>query len=252
MNIKAKLDKALLNQSFEKEEFSGIWLRYRSVAKMYSEIENAICVLTDLKTRRSVIHYGGMSSLIGNDRSGEETEISSIWEDEILNKVHPEDVRKKQILEYYFFHFLKKIPIAEWTDYYMAINLRIRSHSAEYLTILHRMFYAVEEDNVRLALCIYNISGNNVNALLHENGVIINSMNGITLYYNEFKYRDILSAREKEILLLIAHGKMSKEIAESLEISLNTVNRHRQNILQKLQVKNSIEAYRLAKAMELV
>ncbi|WET50975.1 helix-turn-helix transcriptional regulator [Chryseobacterium indologenes] len=252
MNIKAKLDKALLNQSFEKEEFSGIWLRYRSVAKMYSEIENAICVLTDLKTRRSVIHYGGMSSLIGNDRSGEETEISSIWEDEILNKVHPEDVRKKQILEYYFFHFLKKIPIAEWTDYYMAINLRIRSHSAEYLTVLHRMFYAVEEDNVRLALCIYNISGNNVNALLHENGVIINSMNGTTLYYNEFKYRDILSAREKEILLLIAHGKMSKEIAESLEISLNTVNRHRQNILQKLQVKNSIEAYRLAKAMELV
>ncbi|MDM1555912.1 MULTISPECIES: response regulator transcription factor [Chryseobacterium] len=252
MNIKAKLDKALLNQSFEKEEFSGIWLRYRSVAKMYSEIENAICVLTDLKTRISVIHYGGMSSLIGNDRSGEETEISSIWEDEILNKVHPEDVRKKQILEYYFFHFLKKIPIAEWTDYYMAINLRIRSHSAEYLTVLHRMFYAVEEDNVRLALCIYNISGNNVNALLHENGVIINSMNGTTLYYNEFKYRDILSAREKEILLLIAHGKMSKEIAESLEISLNTVNRHRQNILQKLQVKNSIEAYRLAKAMELV
>ncbi len=44
-----------------------------------------------------------MSSLVGNDRSGEETEISSIWEDEILNKVHPDDVRKKQVLEHYFF-----------------------------------------------------------------------------------------------------------------------------------------------------
>ncbi|BAP32598.1 uncharacterized protein CHSO_3561 [Chryseobacterium sp. StRB126] len=252
MNIKAKLDKALLNQSFENEEVSGIWLKYRSIAKMYSEIEKAICVLTDLKTRRSVIHYGGMSSMIGDDRSGEETEISSIWEDEILNKVHPEDVRKKLVLEHYFFHFLKEIPMAEWMDYYMVVNLRMRSHSAEYLTVLHRMFYAVEEDNARLALCIYSISGNNVNALLHENGVIVNSMNGTTLYYNEFKYRDVLSAREKEVLLLIAHGKMSKEIAESLEISLNTVNRHRQNILQKLQVKNSIEAYRLAKAMELV
>ncbi|AZB33496.1 response regulator transcription factor [Chryseobacterium bernardetii] len=193
-----------------------------------------------------------MSSLVGNDRSGEETEISSIWEDEILNKVHPDDVRKKQVLEHYFFHFLKEIPIAEWMDYYMAVNLRMRSRSGEYLTVLHRMFYAVEEENVRLALCIYNVSGNNVNTLLHENGVIINSMNGTTLYYNEFKYRDLLSAREKEVLLMIAHGKMSKEIAESLEISLNTVNRHRQNILQKLQVKNSIEAYRLAKAMELV
>lgn len=252
MNIKAKLDKALLNQSFENEDVSGIWLKYRTIAKMYSEIENAICVLTDLKTRKSVIHYGGMSSLIGDDRRGEETEISSIWEDDILNKMHPEDVRKKQILEHYFFHFLKEIPMAERMDYYMAVNLRMRSCSGEYLTVLHRMFYAVEEENVRLALCIYNVSGNNVNTLLHENGVIINSMNGTTLYYNEFKYRDLLSAREKEVLLMIAHGKMSKEIAESLEISLNTVNRHRQNILQKLQVKNSIEAYRLAKAMELV
>ncbi|AZB33497.1 hypothetical protein [Chryseobacterium bernardetii] len=59
MNIKAKLDKALLNQSFENEDVSGIWLKYRTIAKMYSEIENAICVLTDLKTRKSVIHYGG-------------------------------------------------------------------------------------------------------------------------------------------------------------------------------------------------
>lgn len=252
MNIKAKLDKALLDQSFENKDTSGIWLKYRSVAKMYSEIENAICVLTDLKTRKSLIHYGGMSSLIGDDRCGEEIEISSIWEDEILSKVHSEDVRKKLVLEHYFFHFLKEVPMAEWTDYYMAVNLRMRSHSGEYLTVLHRMFYAVEEDKVRLGLCIYNISGNNVNALLHENGVIVNSMNGATLYYNEFKYTDVLSAREKEVLLLIAHGKMSKEIAESLDISLNTVNRHRQNILQKLQVKNSIEAYRLAKAMELV
>lgn len=252
MNIKAKLDKALLNQSFENEDASGIWLKYRSIAKMYSGIENAICVLTDLKNRKSIIHYGGMSSLIGDDRSGEESEISSIWEDEILNKVHPEDVRKKLVLEHYFFHFLKDIPMAEWTDYYMVINLRMRSHSAEYFTVLHRMFYAVEENNARLALCIYNISGNNVNTVLHENGVIVNSMNGTTLYYNEFKYRDVLSAREKEVLQLIAHGKMSKEIAESLDISLNTVNRHRQNILQKLQVKNSIEAYRLAKAMGLV
>ncbi len=70
-----------------------------------------------------------MSSLVGNDRSGEETEISSIWEDEILNKVHPDDVRKKQVLEHYFFHFLKEIPIAEWMDYYMAVNLRMRSRS---------------------------------------------------------------------------------------------------------------------------
>ena len=179
-------------------------------------------------------------------------EISSIWEDEILDKMHPDDLKKKQALEYYFFYYLKDLPIGEWTDYYTTINIRIRSKSGEYIKILHRMFYATEGDSVRLALCIYNVSGKSMNTLIHEKGLIINSINGSTLHCNDFNYQDILSSREKEVLLLIAHGKMSKEIAESLNISLNTVNRHRQNILQKLRVKNSIEAYRLAKVLELI
>nr|WP_262896849.1 helix-turn-helix transcriptional regulator [Fulvivirga sediminis] len=114
------------------------------------------------------------------------------------------------------------------------------------------MFYATEGDSLRLALCIYNLSGKSLNTLIHEKGLIINSTNGSTRPYNDFNYVDILSGREKEVLRLIAQGKMSKEIAELLNISLNTVNRHRQNILQKLRVKNSIEAYRMAKVLELI
>ena len=53
----------------------------------------------------------------------------------------------------------------------------------------------------------------------------------------------------KEILLLIGEGLMSKEIAVRLGISVNTVNRHRQNILEKLSVDTSIEALNAAQAM---
>ena len=63
---------------------------------------------------------------------------------------------------------------------------------------------------------------------------------------------DLLSDREKEILQLINKGKMSKDIAQTLSISINTVNRHRQNILEKLQVNNSIEACRIAKELHLL
>lgn len=45
---------------------------------------------------------------------------------------------------------------------------------------------------------------------------------------------------------------MSKDIARILSISINTVNRHRQNILEKLQVSNSIEACRVAKELKLL
>lgn len=46
------------------------------------------------------------------------------------------------------------------------------------------------------------------------------------------KKNHILTAREKEILRLIKEGKLSKQIADILGISINTVNRHRQNILE--------------------
>ena len=51
---------------------------------------------------------------------------------------------------------------------------------------------------------------------------------------------------------LIDNGLQSKEIADNLFISVNTVHRHRQNILQKLKVGNAIEACKVAKAMGLI
>lgn len=55
-----------------------------------------------------------------------------------------------------------------------------------------------------------------------------------------------LSSRELEILKLIATGKSSKEIAEKLYISKNTVDTHRRNILDKTGLKNSKELILLA------
>lgn len=55
-----------------------------------------------------------------------------------------------------------------------------------------------------------------------------------------------LSAREKEVLKLIATGMVSKQIADKLFISVNTVNTHRQNIIEKLNVSNTAEAIKYA------
>jgi two-component system invasion response regulator UvrY len=48
-----------------------------------------------------------------------------------------------------------------------------------------------------------------------------------------------LSQREIQIIALIKKGHSSKEIAESLEISVKTVEVHRYNILKKLNLKNA-------------
>ena len=54
-----------------------------------------------------------------------------------------------------------------------------------------------------------------------------------------------LTGREMEILRLIQRGFLSKEIADKLCISIHTVHIHRQNLLRKLGVQNSLEAIRL-------
>jgi two-component system response regulator NreC len=48
---------------------------------------------------------------------------------------------------------------------------------------------------------------------------------------------DLLTAREREILQLVAEGKSSKEVATLLNLSTYTVETHRSNIMQKLNLK---------------
>jgi DNA-binding NarL/FixJ family response regulator len=45
-----------------------------------------------------------------------------------------------------------------------------------------------------------------------------------------------LSAREKEILQLLTEGQTAKSIAEQLQVSIKTVETHRQNIMEKLNL----------------
>jgi DNA-binding NarL/FixJ family response regulator len=57
---------------------------------------------------------------------------------------------------------------------------------------------------------------------------------------------DVLTPRELEVLKLIAEAYTSKQIAEALFISIKTVERHRQNILDKLGMRDRVELTRYA------
>ncbi len=56
----------------------------------------------------------------------------------------------------------------------------------------------------------------------------------------------VLSNREKEILNLIANGKTSKEISETLFIAKTTVDTHRKNMIRKLELSSGSELIKYA------
>ncbi|WP_433544266.1 response regulator (plasmid) [Streptomyces sp. CA-294286] len=62
----------------------------------------------------------------------------------------------------------------------------------------------------------------------------------------------VLTAREEEVLKLVAEGHSSKEIAEMLFISIKTVHRHRANVLSKLGLRDRLELTRYAIRVGLV
>ena len=62
---------------------------------------------------------------------------------------------------------------------------------------------------------------------------------------------DLLTTREKEVLQLLAEGKTNKEVAALLNISPHTVESHRTNLMQKLNIHNTAEIvlYAVRKAL---
>ena len=52
---------------------------------------------------------------------------------------------------------------------------------------------------------------------------------------------DLLTTREREVLQLLAEGRSNKEVANLLQLSLHTVETHRGNILQKLNLHTGAE-----------
>lgn len=67
----------------------------------------------------------------------------------------------------------------------------------------------------------------------------------------EFDTIQLLSDREREVLTLIAKGYSNKEIGEKLTISVKTVETHKGNLMEKLQMKTRPElvAYALKKGL---
>lgn len=56
----------------------------------------------------------------------------------------------------------------------------------------------------------------------------------------------LLTKREKQVLSMVADGQTTQQIADALFISPFTVETHRRNLLQKMEVKNMAELIRIA------
>lgn len=242
MSNRAKIDNLLRNQSMAAVSIDlQKLLRY---AESIAQIENVVAVVSDIRNDTSKIYSGRFGAVLGVEKYCHE---NSIWEKSILDLMTETEQEEKFLAELRFFSFLRHIPRNKRANYYLASKLRVTTLSGEPMDILHRMYYIYSEDSdtVYYALCLYGC----LTFDFAGKSIIINTLAGTTEELSSEKDSSILSKRERQILKLIDYGKTSVQIADALSISKNTVSRHRQDILAKLQVRNSIEACKIAKAI---
>ncbi len=89
--------------------------------------------------------------------------------------------------------------------------------------------------------------------IIHEGGNYYSkdiSNKLINSYLNKEKQN--LTPREKEIVALVCDGLTNKEIADRLSISVRTVDCHKNNILQKLGLRSSVDLVKYAIKNQLI
>ena len=239
-----------LNQLLKSQSFNGGTIDVSQLldyAKNISQIENVTVVVSDMRCGISRIFPGKFGIVLGVSNYVEE---NSIWEKAILNLMTEKQREEKYLAELRFFNFLRHVPRHVRPDYYLVSKLRMKAATGDTIDVIHRMYYIYADDSetVTHALCLY---GRPTFDFIGKNR-IVNSFTGVSEELTASGDSSILSRREKQVLTLIDSGKRSYEIADILSISKNTVSRHRQQILATLQVKNSMEACRIAKTMKII
>lgn len=244
------LNEWYLGQVFPSGEWSQETLmQCRQIAWSYATAENAIVSMGDNIRGCSYCYFGALADVLGLSQDERLPEIPSLYEEFIFKRAGVEDLAHRHAHELAYIRKTESLAGPQRKDIYLSDYLRLKGADGLWHWINHRMYALAWTTNGSywLNMCVYTLSDNGTG-----NAKLVNTRTGECSVLTSKDYQAILSERETNVLLLISEGILSKEIAGRLNISKNTVDRHRQRILEKLGVDNAIEACRVARAMGLL
>lgn len=161
--------------------------------------------------------------------------------------IHPEDQIWFGNFEHEASKFLPTLSHKQLFDYKIQYDLRFRMKDGTYRRLLHQSLtiQQYEEGGIFRTLSLYT----DITHLKPVGKPMLSfiGLNGEPSYINVqlgkplIPFEDVLSKREKEVLRLMIEGKQNKEIAQILNISKLTVDKHRNNMLRRNNLKNSSE-----------
>ena len=194
-----------------------------------------------------ILEQAGSFAVFLSDRFGHYYYVTEYIEPpqelNIENLVHPDDLEVVKRIDKKVWEFLDTLPEEEKLTYKYIYEMRVLDRGKYVRMIYQTRLLAFKDDNF-LAMGMIDLAPEqsaNSSVRFQIKNCLTDEVVPFTI---ETATDVLLTPREREILALAKEGMFSKEISEKLNISVHTVNRHRQNILEKLQVDNMIEAIR--------
>jgi PAS domain S-box-containing protein len=192
--------------------------------------------------------YIYMSNSIKNILGYNAEEVIKTGPDFFFRIIHPDDLNElmnntfKKMLEFYY-----SSPIDERKKIRCTYDYRVKRSDGKFVRLLQQTLI-VETDNNGYPLVDIGIISD-ITEYKKENKINLSlskydQESGFTSPGTEVSSiikKDRISERELEILNLLMKGNSSKNIANKLNISVNTVRNHRQNLMGKTKTKNIAE-----------
>jgi DNA-binding CsgD family transcriptional regulator len=246
MNLEFYIKK--LNDLFANQEIDEESLDYTqfdthiAFLKQLAIVENSSMSVFDLHKKKYVFAQSKFLSLLG-------VELEKMMEkgpQMFYSIMHPSDVSFIIDTYYLFVDFIKKVSADERKSFKLICDFRLKDKTGKYFRFIYQML-PLELDkkgNIWLMLITYDLISGNVDSFKSQRKIINVKTNELYFFPKDSRdgQKNSLTKREVEILGLLAKGMASKKIADELFLSVNTVNNHRRNILEKTKSENTAMA----------
>ena len=249
-----KIEKAVENilptsSAFINELDYSVIERKKADRLKLSELTHSIVLVFDCCTKKFVFVSNNIPQSYGID--SERLFING--HEPVLEIIHPGDIYYGLLVRKKIYSLLSSLSAEEKMKHKMVHEMRVKNVRGEYIRIIEQE-QAIELDksgNIWLMLSVIDVDASHESEITKSH--LYNFETGEQIFIDlSDTLEEPLTNRELNVLQLMKQGLLSKEITNSLNISINTINTHRQNILLKLKANNSIEAVNIAQRLGLL
>ena len=226
--------------------------RHKPGLQRLAEISNSTISVFDFYKKRHVFNSSNLGTALGYSLQ----DIEAGGEYFLDTKIHPDDFIMLMLIGINGLKLFFNSSVDQKLNCKLIGEYRMLNAAGNYVRVMEQQ-QILELDtygNVWLGLSIFDVSPNQKNMDEGLKSEMLNFRTGkiIPFIEPETEAANTLTKRETEILKLVRDGFLSKEISDKLTISLHTVNTHRQRVLEKLGVNNSMEAVMLGSKLGLI